>query len=382
MRHPELAADGATAQPWPTVPDEALDDLQDRIRRARWPDPWPGVEEWEAGTPPDRLERLATVWSSTYEWRGHERSIAALPWHHATVAGQPLRYLVFPSAAPQPIPIVLTNGWPSSFLELVPLAERLARPQPDSESAFTVVVPALPGFPGNPQPTALPPATPTHELWHQLMHNVLGFERYGAHGGDLGAGIASLLAQAHPEAVSGLHLLAVADPLDVDPATVTPDEQAYLDEVADWFSRDGAYEHQQATHPATLSYGLSDSPVGLLAWILEKYHDWTDRQRNPTPLPDDFILTQATLYWFTNSIGTSFRPYFEFGHGHAERVRRVDVPTALALFPADLAHPPSSWVERVYNLVRYQRMPYGGHFAAVEAPDLLADDLRAFFAGL
>lgn len=363
------------------VTDEALQDLHDRLRRTRWPDRWPIGDGWDAGVPQDALRRLVERWSTDYDWRAAEAAMNSLPWNTASIAGLPVGYLRFDGHGPDPVPIVLTNGWPSSALELVPIAQRLVR---DIDGiSFTVIVPALPGFAGTSQQSALPPQVPTHELWHRLMHDVLGFPTYLAHGGDLGAGTSSLLAQAHPDAVIGLHLLAVADPPQVDPATITPDEQAYLDEVARWYGEDGAYEHQQRTRPLTLGYALSDSPVGLLAWILEKYHDWTDRLGDETSrLDDDLILTQASLYWFTNTISTSFRPYYEHAQGHTARVLRVDTPTAIALFPKDLSHPPRSWAERTYAVTRYTALPHGGHFAATEVPDLLADDIRAFARSL
>jgi pimeloyl-ACP methyl ester carboxylesterase len=284
------------------------------------------------------------------------------------------------------LPLVLTHGWPSTVLELVALAERLAAPScygGSAGDAFTVIVPALPGFPFTPQRPSLPPDLPTHELWHRLMHDELGFDRYGAHGGDLGAGVTSLLAQTHPEALVGIHLLAVAAPADLDPGSVTPEEQAYLDAVATWTAEEGGYQHQQATRPATLAYGLSDSPAGLLAWLTEKYRAWSDCDGELSRrFTDDFVLTQASLYWFTNTIGTSFRPYYEHAHGMRDRVARVDVPTALAVFPHDLTQPPRSWAERTYNITRYTLMSRGGHFAAHDEPALLADDLQQFFSNL
>jgi pimeloyl-ACP methyl ester carboxylesterase len=206
----------------------------------------------------------------------------------------------------------------------------------------------------------------------------LGFERYAAHGGDLGAGVSARLGQAHPEAVTGIHVLAVANPADYDPAGLTAEERAYLDAEARWDDEEGAYQHQQMTRPVTLGYGLADSPVGLLAWLLEKYRGWTDAPG----FDDDFVLTQASLYWFTNTIATSFRPYYEYRQGISGRTGRVGVPTAVALFPQDLSQPPQSWAERTYNLVRYSRMPRGGHFAAYEEPELVADDITAHFTAL
>lgn len=215
------------------------------------------------------------------------------------------------------------------------------------------------------------------------MHDELGFSRYGAHGGDLGAGVTSRLAQAHPEAVVGIHLLAVADPPAYDPATVTQEERRYLDEVSAWFANAGGYEHEQMTRPRTLAYGLSDSPAGLLAWLVEKYREWSDCDGDLSRrFSDDFIVTHASLYWFTNAISTSFRPYWEHARGMTPPVQNVVVPTAVAVFPKDLSHPPRSWAERTYNVTRFTVMAHGGHFAAHEEPALLADDLTEFFRPL
>lgn len=372
-------------QPVIDVPDDELEDLRSRLRRTRWPTPWPETG-WEAGTDARELSRLIEHWASGYDWRVHEAAINALPWHVARLGGTDVSYLRYDAEHPDALAIVLTHGWPSSVLELTALARRLAAPSQYNASAsdaFTVIVPALPGYAFTPQAASLPPDLSTQELWHRLMHGELGFTRYAAHGGDLGAGITSLLAQAHPEALVGIHLLAVAQPVDVDPDTVTAAEQEYLDALSAWAADEGGYQHQQATRPATLSYGLSDSPAGLLAWIVEKYRAWSDCDNVlSSRFSDDFVLTQASLYWFTNTISTSFRPYYEFAHGMRDQVTAVTVPTALAVFPKDLSQPPRSWAERSYNLVRYTRMPRGGHFAAHEEPDLLASDLRAFLAPL
>ncbi|MWK40642.1 alpha/beta fold hydrolase [Actinomadura sp. J1-007] len=364
------------------VPDAELDELRSRLLRTRWPAPWP-VGGWEAGADAGELRRLAAYWASGYDWRAHEAAVNALPSHLADLDGTPVHYLRYEGERPGALPIILTNGWPSSFLELTGLAERLAAPSRyggDAADAFTVIVPSLPGFGFSPQRPSLAAPPQTHELWHRLMRDELGFERYAAHGSDLGAGITSRLAEAHPEALAGIHLMAVASPPGYDASGVTPQERAYLDSVAAWTAQEGGYQHEQSTRPLTLSYGLSDSPVGLLAWIVEKYRAWSDCGGNlSSRFSDDFVLTQASLYWFTQTISTSFRPYYEYGAGYTRRVERVDVPTAVALFPADLTQPPRSWAERTYNVTRYTRMPRGGHFAAHEEPELLAHDLTEFF---
>ncbi|MDQ1643605.1 MAG: hypothetical protein QOJ90_2956 [Actinomycetota bacterium] len=367
------------------VSDADVEDLRSRLRGTRWPVAWPSTR-WEAGTDMTELQRLVQYWASDYDWRAQETAINALPHQVADIDGTEVHFLRFDGEHADALPLVVTHGWPSTFLEVVELAQRLAEPSRHGgrvEDAFTVIVPSLPGFGFSPQRPSLPPRMPTHEIWHRLLTEELGFERYAAHGGDLGAGVTTMLGQAHPEAVVGIHLLAVADPVEVDPASVTSDEQTYLDAVATWFAQDGAYEHQQMTRPVTLGYGLSDSPAGLLGWLVEKYRAWTDSDGVLSRrFSDDFVLTQASLYWFTNSITTSFRPYYEYAQGMRQPVEAVTVPTALAVFPRDLSQPPRSWAERTYNLTRYIRMPRGGHFAAHEEPQLLGDDITAFFRTL
>ena len=381
-----------TTRPEPllAVPEGELSALRARLRATRGPRSWPGPESWAAGTDDGELRRLVEYWADGYDWRAHEAAINALPSHVAEIAGTAVHYLRFDGERPDALPIVLTHGWPSTFLELVTLARRLAEPSRhggDPADAFTVIVPSLPGYAFSPQRPSLPPDLHTHELWHRLMHDGLGFERYAAHGGDLGAGITSRLAEAHPESLAGIHLLAVAAPASYDEAGLSDEERAYLDQVAAWTSAEGGYQHQQSTRPLTLAHALSDSPAGLLAWLLEKYRAWTDRTEVagdglPTAFDDDFVLTQTSLYWFTNTIATSFRPYYEYAQGITPRVDRVDVPTAVAVFPHDLTRPPRSWAERTYHLTRYTRMPRGGHFAAHEQPELLGRDIVEFFRDL
>ncbi len=364
------------------MPDVDLDDLRARLRATRWARPWP-LPAWQAGTDGDELRRLVEYWASGYDWRRHEAELNALPSHFAEIDGIRLHYLRFDAQSEGALPIVLTNGWPSTFYELVELAERLSDPARfggDPGDAFTVIVPSLPGFTFSAQRPSLD-APGVHELWHRLMHDVLGFERYGAHGGDLGAGITGRLAQAHPESVVGIHLLDVdRTPRDSD-AGLSAEEQSYLDDSSAWSAAEGAYAHQQSTRPLTLAPGLSDSPAGLLSWMLEKYRAWSDCDGDVAGrFGDDFLLTQASLYWFTNTISTSFRPYYEGSHGRVPDLVRVEVPTAVAAFPADLAvRPPRRWVERRYHLTRYTVMPRGGHFAPREEPELLAADITAFF---
>ncbi|WP_435061612.1 epoxide hydrolase family protein [Amycolatopsis thermoflava] len=368
------------------VPDADLEDLRERLRRTRWARPWP-AEPWAAGTDGDELRRLTGYWASAYDWRKHETAINALPHQFAEIGGTVVHYLYFGAENGGTRAILLANGWPSSFLELVGLAERLSAPSRfgrDPRTACTVVVPSLPGFGLSPQRPALAEGMHTHDMWHRLMTEELGFDRYGAHGSDIGAGDVSRLAQAHPDALLGLHLQDAANPAGYDVAGLSEEERTYLAAEHAWEVAERGYSHQQQTRPLTLAQGLSDSPSGLLAWILEKYRAWSDCDGVlANRFSDDFLLTQASLYWFTNTISTSFRPYYERHHHLVPPVERVEVPTALALFPADIGgRQPRSWVERVYHVTRYTEMPRGGHFAAYEEPDLLADDITAFFGSL
>lgn len=354
------------------VPQVELDDLRARLRGTRWPRPWP-VEPWRAGADDATVRRLVDYWADGFDWRAQEDAINRLPHGFAEIDAIRVHYLRFGDEGGSPL--LLGNGWPSTFVEMVELARKVA------ERGFTVVVPSLPGFTFSAARPSLDESPTTHELWHRLMHDELGFERYGVHGGDLSSRHAGLLAQAHPESVVGMHLLDVDNALRDDDTDVTDEERVFLAAEADWQAREGAYAHQQRTRPLTLAHGLSDSPSGLLAWMVEKYQAWSDGDGDVSSrFGDDFLLTQASLYWFTATISSSFRDYYERGNGFAPRVVRVDVPTALTWFPADIGSlPPRSWLERRYHLTRYTLMPRGGHFAPVEEPDLLADQLAGFF---
>ncbi|GAA3771416.1 epoxide hydrolase [Microbacterium kribbense] len=361
------------------VPQADLEDLIGRLNQTRWPRRWPLGEPWTAGTDFDELRRLTEHWGSQYDWRRHEREINRLASYWTIIAGQRIHFLRFDAETPDAPAVVLTNGWPSTFFELVELARRLAEPSRygDTGMAFTVVVPSLPGFTFSDPAASSPPTTPTHELWHRLMIR-LGFETYFAHGGDLGSGITSRLAAAHPEAVRAIHVMSLGAPRSFDEDSLTPAEREHLAAGKAWLRTEGAYMHQHQTRPLTLAFGLSDSPVGLLSWILEKYYQWSDRRAGtPFSLADDFVLTQASLYWFTNTIGTSLRPYYEAPPPY----EFVPVPTALALFPADLLKPPREWAERTHDIRRYTIFDSGGHFAPVETAPTLAADIRQFFAG-
>jgi pimeloyl-ACP methyl ester carboxylesterase len=369
----------SAAQPRPftiAVPDDDVADLRRRLAATRWPQPIPAGGPWELGTEEATLRRLAARWADGYDWRAEERALNALPHFVVDLDGADVHYVHLRGAGDAAFPLVLTHGWPGSFLELMTLAARLA------ERSFDVVVPSLPGFGFSAQRPERTSPWSTPELWHRLMTEVLGYERYGAHGGDLGAGVTTRLAARHPDAVAGIHLTAVGPPELGDDAVLTDAEREHQDHLARWDRDEGAYLHQQQTRPVTLAYGLSDSPVGMLGWLVEKYRAWSDSHGDLSKrFSDDDVLTWASLYWFTNAMAASFRPYND-SYLHPTPTPRVTVPTAIAVFPGDLSRPPREWAERSYAVRRYTVMPRGGHFAAWEESDLLADDLSAFFAEL
>lgn len=350
------------------VTEDQIADLRVRLAMTRWPGhaPEPG---WVAGAELGTVRRLAAYWADGFDWRQHEAALNSLPQYLTEIEDQRIHYVHLTGGSR--VPLILTHGWPSSFVELMPLAHRL------HERGYEVVVPSLPGYAFSDPPGTSPAAVPTFELWHRLMLT-LGYDRYGAHGGDLGAGITSRLGAAHPESVIGIHLLAVAAA--TDHQRLSADEQAYLDQLAAWDATEGGYQHQQQTRPLTLAYGLSDSPVGVLAWLVEKYRAWSDCEGDISRrFSDDEILIQVSLYWFTNTIASSFRPYFDYLAHPLGPVGPVRVPTAVAVFPHDLVQPPRAYAERSYHVEQFNTMPRGGHFAAHEEPDLLADDVDTFF---
>jgi pimeloyl-ACP methyl ester carboxylesterase len=295
------------------------------------------------------------------------------------------------SPNPNAMPLLLTHGWPGSFVEFVDLVGPLTDPAAhggDASDAFHVVIPSLPGFGFSGKPTD-PGWNPEKmaDVLAALMAR-LGYERYGVQGGDWGAIIGRSLAGNYPEHVIGLHsnfMTGGPPPGVADPNEGVPEaELALRAERTEAFAEGSAYQDIQGTKPQTLGYGLNDSPAGLAAWIVEKFHGWTDNDGNPeSAIPRDRILTNVTLYWVTESIASSTRIYYESRHTPATRpVRYVEVPTGVAVFPKEIYFTPRRWAEARYNVVRWTMMPRGGHFAALEEPDLLLDDVRAFFRDL
>ncbi|MGH8778334.1 epoxide hydrolase family protein [Paraburkholderia sp.] len=372
------------------VPDSELATLAQRLRHTRWPDEY-ADEPWALGTDMAWLRDFVHYWATGYDWRAAEQRLNAEPQFIARPGGLRIHYLHRRGTGPKPYPLVVTHGWPGSFVEFLPLLEHLCDPASvgaDPADAFDVVVPSLPGFGFSERPSRPgTSAVQTADLWAELMRG-LGYERFGAQGGDLGAYVSIELARRHPKNVDGIHLNFL--PSSYDPsldaaAPLTDAECAFLDEKTQWAALEGGYAHVHSTRPQTASYALNDSPAGLAAWIVEKFRAWSDCDGDiERAFKKDELLTNLSLYWHTQTIGSAMRFYWEnrlqplrFAAGE-----RVSAPLAFARFPKEISRPPQSWIGRVFDIAQWTDMPRGGHFAALEQPALMAEDIRRFFRPL
>jgi pimeloyl-ACP methyl ester carboxylesterase len=372
------------------VPEEAIADLRDRLARSRLPDQAP-ADPWAYGTDVGYLRQLVEYWRSTFDWRAEEARLNAFPQFKVPLGGIDLHFLHVPGKGPAPCPLLLLHGWPGSVFEFLELIPRLTDPAlfgGDPADAFTVVVPSLPGYglsfkPGQPRFGVEEIA----DCVAELMHGALGYTSFAVQGGDWGAITATRLGYAHPEKLIGIHLNLLAIRRDQqDVADPTPEEQAYLEERATWLREETGYSWIQGTKPQTLAFALSDSPAGLAAWIVEKFRTWSDCGGNvETAFTRDRLLANISFYWFTGAIGSSFWPYYAVRHRPwpIPDGRTIDVPMGYAHFPAEILRPPRSLAQRTYtNIRRWTVMPHGGHFAALEQPEALANEVREFFRPL
>ncbi len=373
------------------VPDQAIADLRERLGRTRFPDQAPG-EPWAYGTDVGYLQKLVEYWRSAFDWRAEEARLNAFPQYKVPRGGIDLHFLHVPGKGPAPCPLLLLHGWPGSvfeFLELIPRLTDPARFGGNPEDAFTVVAPSLPGYglsfkPGQPRFGIEEIA----DCVAELMHDTLGYTRFAAQGGDWGASIASRLGYAHPERMIGIHLnlLAAVRRDQRAAADATPEEKVFFDELARWLREETGYQWIQGTRPQTLAFGLTDSPAGLAAWIVEKFRAWSDCSRDvESAFTRDRLLANISLYWFTGAIGSSFWPYYARMHGPwpIPEGQTIDVPTGYAQFPREIIRPPRSLAARTYrDIRRWSVMPRGGHFAALEQPEALANEVREFFRPL
>lgn len=365
-------------------------DLRERLGRTRFPDQAPGPA-WEYGSDVTWMRKLVEYWRDDFDWRAQEARLNAFPQYKVRLHEIDLHFLHVEGKGTDPLPLLLSHGWPGSvfeFLELIPMLADPGQFGGDPADAFTVVTPSLPGYglsfsPGQPRFGVEEIA----DCFASLMTDVLGYKRFGAQGGDWGSFITSRLAYAYADRLSGIHLNMM--PLRRDPKMVsdpTPEEQKYLEELTTWLKEGTGYQWIQGTRPQTLAFALTDSPAGLAAWIIEKFRAWSDSGGDlESVFTKDELLANISLYWFTGAIGSSFWPYYARMHrpwpipDHGS----ITVPTGYSEFPREILHPPKSLAARTYtDLRRWTVMPRGGHFAAMEQPKALAAEIRALFRPL
>jgi pimeloyl-ACP methyl ester carboxylesterase len=361
----------------------ALEDLRTRVRATRWPDA-PQDAGWSLGTDLGYLRELAAYWADGFDWLAQEAALALLPRFRVTLGGLGIHFVHARAATGHGFPLVLCHGWPDSFwryTKVIPLLTDPGAHGADPADAFDVVVPDMPGYGYSDDPGQPLDSIAVAGRWAELM-DVLGYPRFGAAGGDIGSGVSRYLGLDHPDRVAAVHRTDAGMPVFTgDPADLAPEERAYLRGAAAWGAAEGAYGAMHRTKPQTAAFGLTDSPAGLAAWIVEKLRAWSDCggdiERSYTK---DEILTNVTIYWLTETIGSSMRMY----HANAaippaQHARRVEVPCGFSFFPAEIGRPPRAWLERTANVVRVTEPPRGGHFAPFEEPELYAEELRAFF---
>jgi pimeloyl-ACP methyl ester carboxylesterase len=368
------------------IAEDILTDLRARLARVRWPDEIPGTG-WRYGTDLAYLHTLVDYWHKQYDWRVHEAHLNTFRHFTVPMSGVALHFIHQPGLGPEPLPLLLLHGWPGSIWEFHKLIPRLTDPARfggDARDAFTVIAPSLPGyaFSFRPQQPRLDRVAMA-DLFGTLMTEVLGYPRFCAQGGDIGAQVTARLAAALPQHLHGIHLNFLGLLRDISqPGHPTPEEAQYLERVQHWLTEEVGYQWIQGTKPQTLSYGLTDSPVGLAAWMVEKFRSWSDCGGDVERcFTKDDLLTAVMLYWVTGAINAAFWPYYARRHGDWEAAAnpRIEVPTAYIDFPREIVRPPRSMAERVFNIQRWTTMDHGGHFAALEQPEALAADIRVFF---
>ena len=368
------------------VPEAVLTDLRERLARTRFPDEVPDTG-WEYGTNLAYMRELVQYWLTQYDWREHEAALNRLPHYKATIDGLELHFIHERGRGSRAKPLLLSHGWPGTIYEFMEIIPMLADPGTfgaDVAQAFDVVAPSLPGygFSGHPRVRATNIQI-IAEIFHKLMTEVLGYPRYCAQGGDWGSAITSRLGEVHGDALYGIHVnLVFVGGRTRREGNLSNEEKVFLADLDSFRREETGYQQIQGTKPQTLAYGLNDSPVGLAAWIIEKFRTWSDCAGDiERRFTKDQLLTNVMIYWITQSINSSTRLYYESRHHpwRPDPKKRIETPTAAAIFPGEILKPPREWAEEAFNIQRWTAMPRGGHFAAMEEPRLLADDIRAFF---
>ncbi len=371
------------------VPQDDLDDLRGRLARTRWTDE---VEDagWDYGTNLAYLKELVSYWQGGFDWREQEARLNGLSQYKADVEGTGIHFVHERGKGPEPTPLLLAHGWPDSFYRFHKIIPMLTDPEShggDPADSFDVVAPSIPGygFSDRPKERGMN-SEKVARLFTGLMADVLGYGRFAAHGGDIGSSVTEQISKSHPGSLVGLHLTDIpyTHLFTVPTDDLSEAEQGYLQRGYQWSMEEGAYAAMQSTRPQTPAYALNDSPAGLAAWIVEKFRAWSDCDGDVEKrFSKDELLTNTTIYWATQTIGSSFRMYHEPSGDWGEAGDgKVDVPTGVAIFPKDIVPAPREFGERFFDVRRWTEMPRGGHFAAMEEPELLVEDIRAFFRDL
>jgi len=370
-----------------SVPDDVLDDLQERLARVRFPDQLSDVD-WDYGTDLAYMQELVEYWRDVYDWRIHETELNRLDHYTMPVNGLRLHFLHQRSPHPDALPLILTHGWPGSIVEFHKVIEPLTNPD-NPEQAFHLVIPSIPGFGFSGKPGAAGTSAETiGKIWGELMAR-LGYERYIAQGGDWGAIVTTQIGLLDAEHLAGIHLnMVVAGPpagVENPMEGVLPAELQALGDMGDFQKNETGYQRIQGTKPQTLGTGLNDSPAGLASWIVEKFRSWSDCGGDvESRFSKDELLTNIMIYWVTQTINSSVRLYCESMRSgrFGPTGQRVEVPTAAAIFPGEMHKPPRKWAEAHFDVRRWTEFQSGGHFPALEEPGPLVDDVRAFFREL
>jgi pimeloyl-ACP methyl ester carboxylesterase len=358
-----------------------LEDLKTKLRLTRWPDEIQN-SGWTYGASLGYMRELTDYWVDYFDWRKTESEINKYENFIAEIDGYKIHFLHIKGKGEKSVPLVITHGWPSSFLEMFKIIPLLTE---NSNSSFDLVIPSMPGY-GFSQKINQPGCNVTFiaDLWHKLMLE-LGYNKYGVQGGDFGSGVSTAICMKYPENVIGMHLNYIPGnyvPILEENETFTTEENEYLDSEETWYAREGGYSLEQNTKPLTLSYGLNDSPVGLCAWIVEKMHGWAECNGYiESVFTKDELLSNVTLYWVTETIHSSVRLYNENSKNPLVlgKDTYIKTPTAIAHFRYEDPFPPRKFIERGYNIQQWSDFPEGGHFPAIEKPQQLADDITAFF---
>ena len=366
------------------IEQEVLNDMLRRIRQTRWPD---AIENsgWNYGADLTYMKELAGYWQTTFDWRKTEMQINSFENYIAEIDGYNVHFVHVKGKGKRSIPLIITHGWPSSFLEIMKLVPLLTE---NKELSFDLVIPSIMGF-GFSEKIIHPGCNTSFmaDIWFRLMTK-LGYSTFGLQGGDFGAGVSSALALKYPKHVLGLHLnyiLGNYQPVLAKSEKFSEEEMLYFKSEENWYTKEGGYSHQQKTKPLTLAYGLNDSPVALCAWIIEKMHGWSDcKGQVENIFTKDELLSNVTLYWVTETIHSSVRLYNENSKFplKLEKNSMINVPVGIARFKYEEPFPPRKFIERGFNIIHWSDFPAGGHFPAVEQPQLLSEDIYRFFRNI